>query len=239
MTPQARAFFAFRSPFSWMAIHRLRTLVPSVATAIEFIPYWEPDVLTSKALAQRGIEFHYTPMSKAKHLYILHDTKRLADRFELHMKWPVDVNSWWEVPHLGWLKACRLGLETPFYDAVVAARWEQGANICNPDVIRGIARSVGLDAEAIAGAVDDPDIREEGMICLARAYEDDIFGVPYFRLGKHRFWGLDRLDAFLEVLRPRIDACNEPATAEPLEGIPPTLRSTVGAFDTDTAGGCG
>lgn len=239
MTPRARVFFAFRSPFSWMAIHRLQAVVPDAFGILEFIPYWEPDARTASALSARGVEFHYVPMSKAKHLYILQDTKRLASRYGLSMMWPVDINPWWEVSHLGWLKARQLGRAAQFYEAVVAARWERGTNIDDPRVIHEAAEAVGLDGDVIVGAAEDADIRAEGVACLARAYDDDIFGVPYFRVGPHRFWGLDRLDDFLDVLRARADVRRPAAAVDPLDGVPWELRALVGAYDTDTAGGCG
>lgn len=239
MTPRARFYFAFRSPFSWLAAHRLRMQTPHVSARIERIPYWEPDPVTSDALARRGIAFHYVSMSKAKHLYILQDTKRLADRLGLRMRWPVDVNPRWDVPHFAWLKARRLGFADPFYDAVVAARWQTGANICDPAVIGDLARQLGLDGEAVATAVEDAEIREEAIECLARAYEDDIFGVPYFRFGSHRFWGFDRLDTFLEVFLPRVAGQSAVPGRDQLEAIPREVQAVVGAYDTDTAGGCG
>ena len=77
--------------------------------------------------------------------------------------------------------------------------------------------------------MDRADVRAEGVDCLAAAYDDDVFGVPYLRLGRHRFWGLDRVDAFLEEL----------ARAEPSAVVTVPAGIPVGAYDRDTAGGCG
>lgn len=234
-----RLFFAFRSPFSWLAIERLRRVLPDALESIELIPYWEPDARTDESLRQRGGTFHYIPMSKAKHLYILQDTRRLAAKHGMSMAWPVDVSPWWELPHLGWLKARRLGKATDFYDAVVRARWRHAQNICDPAVIRRAAEEAGLDGDAIVSAVDDDEIRAEGVECLLRAYVDDIFGIPYFRLGPHRFWGLDRLDDFLDVFRPATPSSPRPAPRSATPAIPAELNALVGAYDRDTAGGCG
>lgn len=234
MRRQPRLYFSFRSPFSWLLGWRLRRCLPDMHERLELIPFWEPDPLTEQALAERDAALHYVDMSKAKHLYILQDTKRLAARLGLRIAWPVDVEPWWEPSHLGWLLARRLGRGTEFYDAVTAARWERGEDISDRAVVARLAESVGLDGAAVAGAADDPDVRAEGVECLARAHEDDIFGVPYLRLGWQRFWGYDRLDDFLEAY------LGEAAPAgDPLTGVPTALRARVGAYDTDTAGGCG
>src|ERR1700722_19692507 len=80
-----RVYFSFRSPYTWMALHRLMDAVPDAHDVLEFIPFWEPDPDTEKALAERDAAFHYAEISKAKHLYILHDTKRLASKVGLKM----------------------------------------------------------------------------------------------------------------------------------------------------------
>jgi 2-hydroxychromene-2-carboxylate isomerase len=197
-----RLYFSFRSPYSWLTIRRMRELLPAMEEEIILFPYWDPDEQTSRGLTQRGGEFHYVQMSRAKHLYMLLDTKRLTQRQGLSMAWPVDIDPWWELPHLAWLRARREGRAREFYDAITDARWDRGENICSPEVIRAAAVQAGLDPELALGAVRDPSIREEGAECLYQAYLDDIFGIPYLKWGRHRFWGYERLDAFLDTWMP-------------------------------------
>ncbi len=230
-----RLYFSFRSPYSWLTVRRLREVVPDLGEAMECIPYWDPDEQTGAALTRRGGEFHYVQMSRAKHLYMLMDTKRLAQRYGIAMAWPVDVDSWWELPHLAWLYARREGRAWDFYDAVVAARWGRGDDICQPDVVRAAAKQAGLDPELAVAAPDDPSIREEAADCLYLAYLDDIFGIPYLKWGRHRFWGLDRLDAFLDTWLPTRQAAT---TGDP-DSMPGELHDSTNAYDTDTPGGCG
>jgi 2-hydroxychromene-2-carboxylate isomerase len=229
-------YFSFRSPFSWMAVEVLRREIPTILDEIELRPFWDPDERTEAALTDQDAGFHYMQMSKAKHLYILQDTKRQAARLGLPMRWPIDVNPWWEIPHLAWLRARRCGLAEPFYDAVVRARWHHGANVCDRDAIRALATEVGADPDLLAGAVDDDEIRAEGVRCLTDAWNDDVFGIPYLRAGRHRFWGLDRVADFLAEYR-RLRAETVPATTD--EPGPALAVVPVGAYDTDTAGGCG
>ena len=228
-TRPPRLYFSFRSPYSWMTVERLRRSVPDLFTRFDVVPYWDPDAGTAAALAERGAALPYQAMSKAKHLYVLGDTKRAAARLGLPMAWPVDVDPWWERPHLAWLAARREGLAERCYDALIGARWGTGADVCDPAVLHAVCAGAGLDAAALVGAVDRADIRAEGVDCLAAAYDDDVFGVPYLRLGRHRFWGLDRVDAFLEEL----------ARAEPSAVLAVPAAIPVGAYDRDTAGGCG
>ncbi|MCG8914805.1 DsbA family protein [Actinokineospora sp. PR83] len=239
-----KLYFSLRSPFSWMAVRRLLERVPDARELIDFIPFYEPDERSGALLAERGGEFHYVAMSKAKHLYILNDTKRLAAGFGYRMKWPIDVAPVWELPHLAWIVAGDLGVQDDYYRAVMAARWERGEDICDPAVLRGVLADAGLPVEPLLGAADDPAVRARGVDALMAMYNDDVFGVPYFKWGTHRFWGLDRLDAFLELLEPALPelrarrAVTAPA-AEPLAGLPEPVLAAVGALDRDTAGGCG
>ncbi|MBC3984337.1 DsbA family protein [Streptomyces sp. AC563] len=201
MRKPPRLYFSLRSPFSWMAVRQLEERVPNAQDLIEYIPFFEPDAISSKALEEQGGEFHYVAMSKAKHLYILNDTKRLSQKYGYPMKWPIDKgDEWWELPHLAWIKAKELGVHRAYYTAAMAARWERGEDICDRDTLRRVCLDAGLDAEALVNAPEEAHIREAGVQALMRVYEDDVFGVPYFKVGRHRFWGLDRLDDFVTTL---------------------------------------
>jgi 2-hydroxychromene-2-carboxylate isomerase len=233
MTQRPRLYFSFRSPYSWMAVERLRRTLPELFRRADLIPYWDPDPETERMVTERGARLYYQQMSRAKHLYVLADTKRMASRLGLAMAWPVDVDPWWELPHLGWIAARRAGRAERCYDALVAARWNRGENICDRAVFQQVIAGAGLDAVTLAAAAADADIRAEGARCLVAAYEDDVFGVPYVRLGWQRFWGLDRMDLFLEQFMAAGEAESAETPDAAAAGIP------VGAYDRDTAGGCG
>jgi len=231
MTRRPRLYFSFRSPYSWMAIERVRRRMPDLFQIADLFPYWDPDPVTERMVSERGAALYYQQMSRAKHFYVLADTKRMAARLGLAMAWPVDVDPWWELPHLGWIAARRAGQAERCYEALVAARWGRGENICDRAVFRRVIAAAGLDA-TLAVAADDADVRAEGAQCLVTAYEDDVFGVPYVRLGWQRFWGLDRMELFLEEFTAAVPAA-APAPDAAVARIP------VGAYDRDTAGGCG
>ena len=200
-----RLYFSLRSPFSWMAVRQLEERLPNAHELIEFVPFFEPDAVSLAALEAQGGKFHYVAMSKAKHLYILNDTKRLAAKHGYDMKWPIDVDPWWELPHLAWFKAGDLGVQRRFYDAVMAARWERGEDICEPSVLHRICTDAGLPAAELVAAPSDPQIRQRGVQALLEIYLDDVFGVPYFKLGRQRFWGLDRLADFVTALESTVE----------------------------------
>ncbi|MBM0278019.1 2-hydroxychromene-2-carboxylate isomerase [Micromonospora tarensis] len=226
-----RWYFSFRSPYSWFAYRDLMLRYPDIADAIEWIPFWEPDERSGQLLEAAGLTFPYTPMSRDKHFYILQDTRRLAEERGLAMVWPVDRAPHWEVAHLAFLAARAHGLARPFADAVYAARWERGVDISDVDVVSELAVGVGLEPTLVATALDDPESRADGVAALAASARDGVFGVPFFISGRHKFWGVERLPAFAQLLR----AATQPASVDaPVAGLP-----VAATADAGHAGGCG
>lgn len=229
--PEPVFYFSLRSPYSWLAYRDLLSSYPDVADRVRWEPFWEPAEEWRQRLAAAGGRFHYVDMSRAKALYVLQDVRRLARERGLAISWPVDRAPRWEVAHLGYLRARRLGAGRPFVDGVYRARWEQGRDISDPATIGAVAAELGLDPAAHAGAAEDPELRAEALDALLALDRDGVFGVPFFTAGRDHFWGLDRLPHFAAALRATTAAV---PPAEP--GEPGTL---VPAGDAGHAGGCG
>ncbi|MFB6613112.1 2-hydroxychromene-2-carboxylate isomerase [Streptomyces sp. NPDC085524] len=229
-----RFYFSLRSPYSWLAYRELLERYPDVAGAVEWRPFFEPDERSAQLLAEAGGSFPYTPMSRAKHMYVLQDVGRIAKERGIALTWPVDRDPVWEVPHLAYLVALREGAGSAFIAAAYRARWERGQDICDPAVIARIAVELGLDPGALAGASEDPGLRAEGVRLLLDIEEDGVFGVPFFVHRFSRFWGLDRLAEFAAHIRAKLVPARElPAPVPAAVGL--GARST----DDGHAGGCG
>ncbi|MGW7261014.1 DsbA family protein [Streptomyces sp. NPDC054834] len=178
-----------------------------VADAVDWLPFWEPDEPTAQDLTERGIRLPYVPMSREKHLYIFQDVRRLARERDLDLVWPQDSDPRWEVSHLAYLVADRLGHGRPCIDVVYRARWERGRDISDPAVMAAVAAGLGLglglDPGPVAGAAADPAVRAEGLASIELLHRDGVFGVPYFIDGFDKYWGVDRLAAFVARIRAR------------------------------------
>jgi 2-hydroxychromene-2-carboxylate isomerase len=197
MRKPPRLYFSFRSPRSWLALRRLEERWPQAPEVVTYLPHWQPEPALREALTTAGSDVVTTGVSRAKHEYLLVDTERLVRAAGHTMVWPADVAVNWEVPHLAWLYARRQDRGAQFYRAVVRARWERGENVSDPRVLTAAAGEAGLDPAGVLGAVHDRGVRQEAVEVLGRAWDDDVFAVPYFIVGRHRFWGLGRLDGFL------------------------------------------
>jgi 2-hydroxychromene-2-carboxylate isomerase len=235
-------YFSLRSPYSWLAYHDLRLRYRPLGDRVEWIPFWEPDELSLRLLAEAGGQFVYTPMSRAKHLYVLQDVRRLAHERGLAFTWPVDRSPWWEVPHLAYLVAHRQGRGPEFIAAALRARWQDGRDICDRDTVGEIATAIGLDPADLRGAVEVPNVRAEGVAALLAIYRDGVFGVPFFVRGYDKYWGVDRLPAFVEAVRAADvqEAADDPP-APVLAGVSadPAGSAELLATDGGHAGGCG
>ena len=211
-------------------MERLTRALRRPQEVLEFIPYWDPDPRTEAALTAAGGAFHYVQMSKPKHLYLLQDAKRLARRLDVPMRWPIDVDPWWELPHLGFLAARERGAGEAFYREVIAARWQRGEDVCTPEVLAGVAERAGVDPAVVLGAVDDDAAPgRRGGLPDARLRRRHLrHPVPAVRpapvLG---FRPGGRL--------PRRLGDRAGAPARPAEPVP----AGAGGYDTDTGGGCG
>jgi 2-hydroxychromene-2-carboxylate isomerase len=239
VSPRARAgkpvlYFSFRSPYSWLAVERLRGALPDLHDRIDFIPAWNPDAEVGAELARRNSGFRYVEMSTAKQRYILADIRRLVRKAGLTLTWPIDDNPHWELPNLVWLAGRRAGIAEPLYTALVTARWHQGTDICDAQELWKAVSRARLDADALFESARSPGIREEGIRCLMSAWDDDVFGFPYLLHRRQRFWGLDRVPDFLETLD--LPGGNPPPETQPSETPDP---ASIPGFDEDAAGGCG
>jgi 2-hydroxychromene-2-carboxylate isomerase len=227
-----RFYFSLRSPYSWLAQHDLAERYPDVAARTCWRPFWEPDEHSQDLLDADGGKFLYTPMTKEKHLYILQDVRRLAEERDLAVSWPVDRDPHWEVPHLPYFLAEGAGVGREYVAAVSRARWELGQDICDPAVITRIGAGLGLDPTRVRWAPEDPALREQAGDALLALHHDGVFGVPFFVVGRDKFWGVDRLPAFAAKLRQRFPAPRAAISGQPV-GV------AAASFDDGHAGGCG
>jgi 2-hydroxychromene-2-carboxylate isomerase len=240
MQPQRKVFyFSFRSPYSWLADKIVNDRWGELFREVAYEPFWEPDYDSQILMRQREVHFHYATMSRVKHLYVLQDVRRLADRLRLSFTWPVDLNPWWEPSHLGYLVARKYGRGVEFRSAVYRARWEQGQDISSPQVIGEIAQEVGLDGVELSAVSSNPEVRQEGVRSLEALHKDAVFGVPMFLNGYQKFWGIDRLDDFVDTLRS-----TEIGTAHAVSVVESEIDAVGDGFllasgDMGHAGGCG
>ncbi len=87
-----------------------------------------------------------------------------------------------------------------FHHAVFTAYWAEGKDIGKIEVLKEIATSVGVDAEAMAAAVEDGRYRERVMADYELAQRVGFSGVPAFILGNRAIVGAQPYAVFEQVM---------------------------------------
>lgn len=99
----------------------------------------------------------------------------------------------------GAVAAERLDCGPAYREAMYTALWQDGLKLDDPQVWAEAVNSAGLDAAALAAAVEDPAIKGELAANTEAAVERGAFGVPTFFIGKDMWFGKDRLRDVVEA----------------------------------------
>ena len=183
-------YFAFPSPFAALADSRIDALILQAGGDLDPIPVVPPQQPPPTGLAAQLQEFKLS--------YMLEDTERWARKLGLPWKVPepriVDSTD----AAAGYYFARAQGNERAYRNSVFRARWGEGRNIADRQVLAACAEQVGLSRAEFVRALDDQPCRDEVPKALGRCLEDRVFGVPLFVVDGKRFWGNDRLDFLVE-----------------------------------------
>ncbi len=175
-------FCSLRSPYTYLAVPRVRRLAAHYGTTLR-LRFVLPMVM-------RGL-----PVPRAKRLYILHDTKREADRLGLRFGRVVDpvgapVERGLAVLH----RAVHAGKGEAFLESFLQGVFADGIDAGSEDGLRRLAQGAGLDRAFVAGALDDASWRAVAQANREELLALGLWGVPSFRVGSlPAHWGQDRL----------------------------------------------
>jgi len=186
-------YFAYNSPYAFLANTRIDEEVGSLGVAIDRKPVYLPRT------GGGGPD-----MTSPRMRYIREDIGRFAEAYGLVFN---------PGPFADTGKACRgflfanaSGKGKAFHDRLYAARWLEGADLGDDGSLAGIAVDCGLDREAFLAAIepDGPHATELDR-CNAEAEADGVFGFPFFVYRGHKFWGNDRIDWLAREIRKHQD----------------------------------
>jgi predicted DsbA family dithiol-disulfide isomerase len=77
------------------------------------------------------------------------------------------------------------GLHEPFHDRLMAAYWEQGVNLSDPDELRRLAAEVGLATDDVEQVIADADAYLDVVADSTRQAQSlGINGIPAFLLDR-------------------------------------------------------
>ena len=186
--PHVRFYFAYNSPYAYLANTRIdRALAPLGAT-IEYKPVYQP---RNAAAAE---EYMRSP----KFRYVFEDVVRFAAAYGLALRPGPFADT--RRACLGFLYADAQGRGKAYHDRVYAARFLEEADIGTDETLGRVAEEVGLDRRQFLAALDDPRTSAALEQSNRDAEADGAFGFPFFVWNGKHFWGNDRIEWLVRAI---------------------------------------
>ena len=88
-----------------------------------------------------------------------------------------------------------------FAKSLFKAYFVDGIDISAPQAVIEVAKGLGVDAAALAAALDDPALKERAKKEVEGAIQAGVFGSPFFIVDGEPFWGVDRMPMLEEWIR--------------------------------------
>jgi 2-hydroxychromene-2-carboxylate isomerase len=197
--PLIEFFWDPASPFTYLA----STQIESIATDCGAELAWKPFLL-GKAFEASGNRPPISVPAKGKHMFV--DLKRWATFYDVAFQFPKSfpVNS--VAPERAAIAAANAGKGAEFAKALMTAHWGEGRDISQPEELKAVAASVGLDGDAILTATQDAAVKDALKANTEEAVKRGVFGAPTFFVGDEMFWGNDRLQLLGAFLKGKLAA---------------------------------
>ncbi|MCC6642397.1 MAG: DsbA family protein [Deltaproteobacteria bacterium] len=190
MSEPLTVYFSFRSPYSWLALHRLDRLGDRLGAELRLVPV--------HPLPDSGLRDPAANHARLRHL--IEDVGRMAQAYGLRLELPASVDVRWELSHAAFTYAQEQERGLAFAVAASNARFARGRDLGDPGVLGEVAAIVGLDPASVVDAAEDPARHAQVEAGIAAAVHAGVFGVPFFVYENHHFWGNDRLEWVLREI---------------------------------------
>lgn len=185
MTERPVFYFDFSSPYAYLATTRIDGLVPDA----EWRPFAYPILLSQKGRLEEV-------MKRDPDAILETVTARASERslppIAPPPEWPWE--SWSLDPLRAALYAEEQGKLKEFSAAAFRKAFVESKSLAKPEHVREVASEVGLDPDAVAAAVEAPEIKERLKANTSEAIARGVNGIPTVAIGDELFWGDDHLD---------------------------------------------
>jgi 2-hydroxychromene-2-carboxylate isomerase len=187
---EIRFYFAYTSPFTYLAMEPAYTLERSHRVKLRFIPF---GVNIHKVYGGEVADRDERNRRKLRYLYL--DARRMAAERGLTIRPPKRIYSA-RLAFYGGMCAEDQGLFRPYSDRVFERFWRRELAVEDPDALAAILEEVGGDTAKFRAYIADEEAEAKPRLkaCFAEADRDQVFGVPTFVIGGERFWGVDRMN---------------------------------------------
>jgi 2-hydroxychromene-2-carboxylate isomerase len=171
-----------RSPYTYLAARRIRLLAEHYGADLQLRPVMP--------MVMRGL-----PVPLEKRLYIVRDSKRIAEHFGLPFGKIADPVGRPTERGLALLfQALQVGKGSAFAESFLQGVWAEGIDAGSDAGLLKIARRAGLDQAFVDAALADQSWRAQAEANREEMLGLGLWGVPSFRVDQRpAHWGQDRL----------------------------------------------
>ncbi|MFZ5792146.1 MAG: 2-hydroxychromene-2-carboxylate isomerase [Pseudomonadota bacterium] len=188
-------YFDFSSPYGYLAATQIDGLAARHGRSVR----WRPFLL--------GVAFKETgqkPLTEQplRGPYHRHDFARSARRMGVSFKLPEPFPFAAVAAKRAfyWLEAQESDLARRFARAVYDRVFGDGRAVADATAAADVAKPLGIDAQALVTAVNDPAVKDKLRAATDEAIGRGVFGSPFFFVDGEPFWGHDRLGQIEEWL---------------------------------------
>ncbi len=183
-------YFAYTSPFTYLAMGPAYELEESHRVTLRFIPYG----VNIRQVYGGEVEVR-DERNRRKLRYLYLDARRLAAERGLIIRPPKRIFSA-RFAFYGGICAEDQGLFRPYAARVFERFWTRELEVEDPVALAAILSEIGADPTQFRRYLADEaeEAKPRLKACFAEAERDQVFGVPTFVIEQERFWGYDRID---------------------------------------------
>lgn len=192
---EIKFYFAYTSPFTYLALEPAYALEQSHYVRVRFIPYGVNIRKVYGDVPTRTIR----DQIKVRYLYL--DVRRMAKERGVIIYPPKRIYSA-RIAFYGGMCAEDNGLFRPYANRVFERFWKHELDVEDPAAVFAILREIGADAAKFERYIADEaaEAKPRMRACYAEALADKVFGVPTFVIDGELFWGYDRMDWIVRKL---------------------------------------
>ena len=189
---EVKLYFAYTSPYTYLAMAPAYALEQSHRVRLRFIPF------AVKIRHVYGDVAERSERDRRKLRYLYRDARRLASERGITILAPRKIFNARRVATAG-LYADKCGKFRPFSDRVFERFFKRELDVEDPAAVEAILKEAGLDTAGFKRYAE-----KDGPADLAAAFaegeRDHIFGVPTLLVEGEPFWGSDRTEWVIKKL---------------------------------------
>jgi len=182
-----RFYFAYNSPYSFLASSRIERELEPVGAGVEYKPVYSPRTGGAPDL------------NSPRFRYLFEDVLRFAEAYALALNPGPFADS--KKACCGFLFAQEKGRGASYHDGVYRARWLEAGDIGQEETLAEVAERAGLARGEFLAALRDARYEAALERSNADARADEVFGFPFFIYAGKRFWGNDRIEWLVREIR--------------------------------------